>query len=423
MRSMHLITCAFLLLAFFGLPPNAAAQFPAKIKIPKVSEPKPQPTASPATQPTTNAAAQPGANNSAKPVIASGAAGENTEPTIIKSSVQLDAKKVGSYRGSFDTWSWVPSIRYIVNGPIARGSQLYAEFSLPTGGAWLKFDCPTEAIDAQHTWTASCGGFDIRDDDSKGTTYTGPVSFAIKVRNELAGTDAVLFAGKFKVGKVHSNEVGPKAANRFVYYVDKDWNLPIGYVYLAPGEGKGWDAPFLNVLFWMRGETNDLEPHLFYQGKEVGTTTSTLDGKTSGGVCGRDTRLREVTLTDVDRDVAYKYNWARVRCEFGHVLGWDKTGEKPNPIFGPPYQLASNPGEYELKILWKTHVARSIKFTVGPDGRIVDNGIASSNKLGTRDTVIVPVQVIGDQDGQWDRNAWRTDAFYGNPLNGFTPPQ
>jgi hypothetical protein len=34
----------------------------------------------------------------------------------------------------------------------------------------------------------------------------------------------------------------------------------------------------------------------------------------------------------------------------------------------------------------------------------------------------VAVQVLGDADGPWDKNAWKTDAFYGNPLTGFTAP-
>ena len=63
-------------------------------------------------------------------------------------------------------------------------------------------------------------------------------------------------------------------------------------------------------------------------------------------------------------------------------------------------------------------LARSLKFTVAADGTF-DNGIAKNSKLG-RSRVIVPVQIIGDQDGVWDRNAWK-DAFYGNPLIGFTP--
>jgi hypothetical protein len=74
-----------------------------------------------------------------------------------------------------------------------------------------------------------------------------------------------------------------------------------------------------------------------------------------------------------------------------------------------------------LKVLWNNKLARSIKFTVRPDGKF-DNGIAAANKLGS-DRVIVPVTIIGDQDGSWDRAAWKTDAFYGNPLSGFTPPQ
>ena len=48
-------------------------------------------------------------------------------------------------------------------------------------------------------------------------------------------------------------------------------------------------------------------------------------------------------------------------------------------------------------------------------------GFHTSNKLGSN-RVIVPVAIIGDQDGQWDRLAWKTEAFYGNPLAGFSAP-
>ena len=34
--------------------------------------------------------------------------------------------------------------------------------------------------------------------------------------------------------------------------------------------------------------------------------------------------------------------------------------------------------------------------------------------------VVVPVKVIGEQDGMWNKLAWKTEAFYGNPLTGFT---
>jgi hypothetical protein len=66
---------------------------------------------------------------------------------------------------------------------------------------------------------------------------------------------------------------------------------------------------------------------------------------------------------------------------------------------------AGNPGDYEFKLLWNNRLARSIKFTIAPGGKF-DNGIATANKLGS-DRVIVPIQIIGDQDGQWDRGAWK----------------
>ena len=88
-------------------------------------------------------------------------------------------------------------------------------------------------------------------------------------------------------------------------------------------------------------------------------------------------------------------------------------------MFGPLYLLSENSGDYEIKIIYKGHLVRSIKFAVDAEGKLVDNGIATANKFGNN-RVIVPVQVLGDSDGQWDRAAWKTEAFYGNPLTGFT---
>jgi hypothetical protein len=335
------------------------------------------------------------------------------QPTIAKDSVQVTAFTNGAYRGNYDVWSWVPKIAFRVNGPIPSGSQLYAEFNVP-GGAPIKFDCPTEETQPGRWWKTECGGRDIPED--KSTTYTGPVNFAIKMRNELAGGDQTLFTGKAKVGKVHSNEAGPKAVNKFVYFVDHDWNLPIGYAFLAPDDLKGMDRPILNVAFWVRGEAVNFQPHLFYQGKEVGKMF--YEGE-EVGKASCDSEVENNTTHFVDDSVPQKAKWARVRCSFTNVRGWDKTGEAPG-MFGPLYVLDKNPGEYEFKLLWNNHLARSIKFTVKPDGTF-DNGIAAANKLGS-DRVIVPVQIIGDQDGQWDRNAWKTEAFYGNPLTGVAIP-
>ena len=55
--------------------------------------------------------------------------------------------------------------------------------------------------------------------------------------------------------------------------------------------------------------------------------------------------------------------------------------------------------DYEIKIIYKGHLVRSIKFAVDGEGKLVDNGIGSSNKLGNK-RIIVPVTVLGDSDGR-----------------------
>src|SRR3712207_7197263 len=39
------------------------------------------------------------------------------------------------------------------------------------------------------------------------------------------------------------------------------------------------------------------------------------------------------------------------------------------------FRLDKNPGTYEIKVLRRGKLVRSTKFTVGSDGKIVDNGI------------------------------------------------
>ncbi len=85
------------------------------------------------------------------------------------------------------------------------------------------------------------------------------------------------------------------------------------------------------------------------------------------------------------------------------------------------HPITKHPGEYEVKVLRHGRLSRSIKFTVGSDGNLVDNGVAASIGPGALNFVMVPVAILDDQDGPWDRNAWKTEAIYGNALKGFTP--
>ena len=336
-------------------------------------------------------------------------AGSDDQPTIVKDTVQVTAFTVNEYKKNYDVWSWLPKIKYRVNGPIPSGGQLYVEFNFPTG-PWVKFDCQTQETQPDYWWECDCGGRDIGEE--KASQYTGPISFAIKLRNELAGTNMTLFNGKAKVEKAKDNEFGPKAVNHWVYFINHDWNLPIGYVFLST---KDMNLPDLEVAFWVRGEAYQMDPHVFYQGKEVGRIS--IDG-TIAGAAGCDAEVENNTTHYVEDKLPQKAKWARVVCSFPNVMGSMK--EKPTMLpgqVGNIHILVENPGEYEVKILRANKLARSLKFTVAPGGSF-DNGIGKNSKLG-RDRVIVPVQIIGDQDGVWDRAAWK-DAFYGNPLTGFT---
>ena len=350
-------------------------------------------------------------------LLSAGNCAAQDQPTIAKDSVQVTAFTLSSYKGKFDTFSWVPRLQLRVNGPIASGSQLYAEFTVPGIGPWVKFDCKTQETQAGRWWQPDeCGGREGIPED-KGITYTGPVSFAIKMRNELMGGDVTLFSGTAKVAKVHSNETGPNYVNHFVYYVDQDWNLPIGFVFYDRDDIAGWNKPYFSFAFWARGEYNSpYEPHLFHNGKEVGKMFYEGEqvGKPSCGTTEIEDNPTHITSPEG------QFKWTRWKCSFSTIRAWNKTGEKNEGMFGPMYLMSENPGDYEIKILYNGHLVRSIKFAVDGEGKIVDNGIATSNKLGNN-RIIVPVQVLGDSDGQWNRTAWKTDAFYGNPLAGFTP--
>lgn len=336
------------------------------------------------------------------------------QPTIAKNYVQVSAWTRNSFKESYDVWSWAPMIEFRVNGPIPSGSQLFVEFTQPGGNApWVSFDCETGETEKGYWWKTSCGGREVED---KSITAVGVVGFAIKMRNELAGTNSTIFTGKFKSAKTLSNEYGPKAAQKFVYYVDQDWNLPIGYVFYTPDSVYGWQYPVFNIAFWVRGDAVHFEPHLFFQGKEIGRI---FDSGIQVGAASCDGRIEILTTHSVNDKFPQKAKWSLVECDFPTVKQWDKTqGGQGNA--NEMFMMASNPGDYEFKLLWNNRLARSIKFSVGAEGRL-DNGIGASNKLGDS-RVIVPVSIIGDQEGPWDKTAWKTDAFYGNPLTGFAAP-
>src|SRR5215510_10076992 len=142
------------------------------------------------------------------------------EPTVNKPSIQITLRTHHQYyrngQRDDDSWSWSPRIAYRVNGPIAAGSQLSVEFTLPSGKPWIKFNCNTNETQDGYWWETECGMNSNDVKDKQASIETGVAGFKIKLKNELEGTDKTLCAGKFKVEKFHVGVVDlPKFNNNF----------------------------------------------------------------------------------------------------------------------------------------------------------------------------------------------------------------
>jgi hypothetical protein len=295
------------------------------------------------------------------------------ELIVLKDSLQITLH-VGRPTDNGQSTGWVPDLAFTVRGAVPSGGQFQVSYDYPAKRQWLKSDCgdPDQAFGKEDQWKLIC---DLR--GSQGTKYLGPVDFTINLRNPLMETNTVLYKGKFKAA------LEPKYDNS--YYVDEDWRFPIGYVFF--GE-------FLTARFWVRG-VPIVHAHLFYQGKEIAKSTQSGNEGSSA---------------------AAEYKWSFVDVSF--------TGVYPKKVpdyaaDAPNFVVPEHPGEYEIKVLLFRQLARSIKFTVLPDGTI-DNSIANANNLRI-DNALVPVRVIGTAH-PWNKLAWKTEAFYGNPLTGFTAP-
>ncbi|HYL97757.1 MAG TPA: hypothetical protein VEZ90_02295 [Blastocatellia bacterium] len=309
-----------------------------------------------------------------------------------------------------DTWSWAPCVKFNVQGPLPSGSQFSVEFFQGGGKPWVSYECKTPQVDADKTAGIECG-YGIPPEQLKGITSTGVFTFKIHMRNELRGSNESVFEGRFAVNKFHAGADLPKTKNNFEFYVDHDWQLPISFVW-CPQPSRSADGVMyfddyspLYTAFWFKGGAlpeRELAAYLFYQGREISNTKS-------HGHAVPDGSLATGQATS-------PYEYKRVRLEFTDVFAFVK-----DPQAHPGFYLNKNPGEYEIKVLRAGHLARSLTFTVGSDGKIVDNGIAGANGiLGPR--MIVPARVLGDTDGPWNAEAWRTEALYGNPLKGFALP-
>lgn len=283
-----------------------------------------------------------------------------------------------------------PEITFETNGELPSGAQPWVEFRA-VGKKPLRMDCGMDDVfGIKDRWKMTAGG---RASSKTGFVYpakvtAGTMEFTLGIRNELTETSTVLYEGKFQYDKTLVN---PKDESTAEIYVNDDWRLPIGYLYLTKDRG-------LHVVTWYSGRPGGVKTFLFHNGAEV--------AKNEG--CG---------IGDVSDFDPTMHVWWEVDCELTGVYGDAETAKSG---YEPNYDLSANPGDYEIKCLAGGKLARVIKFTVKPDGSL-DNGIAAANALGS-DRVIVPVQVKLDVP-TWNKLAWKTGAYYGHPLTGFALPE
>jgi hypothetical protein len=331
--------------------------------------------------------------------------GAASAATMDKTSLIIDVRNTFDFNRKTDQRGWLPQLYFRVNGPIANGSRIYVEMTTPDGKPWLAFDCEADATPAGASFKVdACGRGEIPNEKFTGTLGT----YGIKIRlgNELKGTNESLFAGKFKVGKAFTGAVAADKDN-YSWYVDYDWALPIAEVFalkdeLMYGQMVEREAQPLRVSFWFRGDP-ETYAYLFYNGQEIANTETTAGGGTWNE---QGFYLYELM----------PFSWTKKTYTFTRVLV--KNKQDPRTLVDP-FFMEKNPGEYEVKVLLKGKLARTVKFTVGKDGRIVDTGISSQNALGT-DRVTLFAIVTGDDGGKkTDLQAWKTTAFFEGPLKGF----
>lgn len=331
------------------------------------------------------------------------------ELTMLKRTITVTPRRFMRYwkdpkaaEPVYDTYSWVPKIEFEVLGPIEGGSKIYVEFDKPSGKPWMTLPMRTPELDNDgwDTIKAEYPNDDVL--EKMAILEQGTVKFRIKMKNALAGTDKELFAGSFKVGTYLLDQKIPDFKNKRDFFVDYDWHLPMAYLWLNPLSDE--EVPQLATQVCLRGNVNNdkIEAYLFHNGKQISK------------VPGSSYAQKQIYTSAADEP---SHRWAIWEFTFATVRGFNRSGTS---AYNGQHFLDKNPGEYEIKIMRDNQLSRSVKFTVGPDGKIVDNGVAKRANLGGV-RMIVPAKILGTLDGTYNANAWQTDSIFGNPLQGFTP--
>jgi hypothetical protein len=418
MRKTSSLTIVLFVGLWLGMQ-TASAQLPIKIKVPKTksdpasSQPKQTSTDDDRSASRSDTAATTG---TAKP-NGSGAGRiyvdlhPTNKPLWVKDSIRIKAKTHDEYwklPNERKYSSWVPTLSFDLFYDNKTDINYVAEYSNPDGSSWFTEELDHSTYDpAPETGTTNYHSKDAFNNlQTKSSAAIG--TYGVKIKNHDTGE--VVFQGKFKVNKFRWDD-NPQDKNKFDFFVEHDWLLPIGYVGFNENTGFDFGAKPIDVSVWLKGSIDraDLEARVFFKGQQIATTNS-------GGMANRTEEIgteHSIYTTDV-------HDWKLWHFEWMKTFLYDNSGEFNHANYPDAFFADKNPGDYIVKIYRKGVQVRELSFSIGPDSRIASGGYEKPMTL-TEYKVMVPVKVIGTAE-KWNATAWQTDAFYGNPLTGFSVP-
>lgn len=372
------------------------------IKIPKIGQPKATPT--PTTPTNANNQVSTSTNNqkvSTENIKTRPEANEN--PVLLKTTLDVRADLNNRYwkmptESNFT--SWIPQVRFKVFYKSDVRLRYKADYFTPDGKPWFSETLDQNMID-NNNQTVEIKSSRAGDRfTNKATNAIG--TYGVKITNTR--DNSVVFEGKFKVNKYKYGPAIPMFKNQFCFYVEQDWNMPIGYVWLK-WTGSGLPSPLPTASMWFKNDirSSDLEARLFYNGQQIATTDDMGEAEYSEYRIPNVQENKELTYWRL-----WNFSWYKVR--YAH-------SKAARDSFRQAKFINDMDGEYVVKVYFQGQQVREMKFYVS-SGNLTDNGIAKQNNIGD-DKIILPVKIMATTE-KWNATVWKTDAFYGNPLSGFS---
>jgi hypothetical protein len=108
--------------------------------------------------------------------------------------------------------------------------------------------------------------------------------------------------------------------------------------------------------------------------------------------------------------------WKQWQFQFGN-FALDNGNSYNREWYAGAHLFDKNPGEYVVKVFRKGVQIREMSFTVGADGRIAVPPYSAQLPMPNHQ-IFVPVKVT-DPAEKYNAAAWKTEAFFGNPVTGF----